>query len=243
MSPSHEARRFRKALAAGAKHNALSDARLDTLTDHPYWADHHDVHDLIGEVTAGRMRRAPLPPVEDPRTEADVRRDPRVGDTVCHADGRPFARVASVIDGYVVVTVPDDHPLVWTTKHWGFQGVAGDRYVHVPGDAPAVRDESEPAQGAWGYPEAYRTFAAYKATRKHLRRRRDDKAEAHERVLRFALGRNDADYITEALNRADRGVYAGPPHTNRNLRDLYDGPTAAGDDAPGALGAVWPGAR
>ena len=250
MSPSHEARRWRLTLASLSHLYPVSDHRLDVLADHPEWADHHDVHDMIGELTAGRMRRAPLPPVEDPRTEADVRRDPRVGDTVLRTDGRPFARAAAVLDGYVVVTVPDGHPLVWATKHWGFQGVAGDRYVHVPGDAPAVRDEAGD-QGAWGYPEAYRTFAAYKATRKHLRRRRHDKESAHERVLRFALGRNDADYITEALNRADRGVYAGPPHTNRNYRPLYTHEDTPDDDhrlrsahtARGSetLGDIWPG--
>lgn len=251
MSRSHDARRWRLTLAALSHLYPVSDARLDALAENPQWADHHDVCDLIGELTARRLRRGPPAPVEAPRTPEDVRRDPRVGDTVLRSDGRPFARVAAVLDGgYVVVTVPDGHPLVWTTKHWGFQGVAGDRYVHVPGDAPAVRDEAGD-QGAWGYPEAYRTFAAYKATRKHLRRRRDDKHAAHERVHSFGLGRNDADYITEALNRSDRGVYAGPPHTNRNYRPLYAPDDTPDDDhrlrsahtARGSetLGDIWPG--
>jgi len=248
MSRSHDARRWRLTLAALSHLYPVSDARLDALAENPQWADHHDVCDLVGELTARRLRRGPPAPVEAPRTPEDVRRDPRVGDTVLRSDGRPFARVAAVLDGgYVVVEVPDGRPLVWTVAHWGFQGVPGDRYEHAAVEevpAPPERARAHGVLGTWGDPEAYRTWAAYKATRKHLRRRRADKAAAHERVLNFGQHRNDAQYIQDALDRDD--PYAGRPRYNRNYRHLPvpDDAPAAPYEAPAppteTLAAVWP---
>lgn len=256
MSRSHDARRFRLTLASLSHLYPVSDARLDALAENPQWADHHDVHDLVGELTARRLRRGPPAPIEAPRTPEDVRRDPRVGDTVYRAGSQgaqPFARVAAVLDGYVVVEVPDGRPLVWTVAHWGFQGVAGDRYEHVAVEevpAPPERARAHGALGTWGDPEAYETFAAYKATRKHLRRRRADKAAAHERVLNFGQHRNDAQYVQDALDHSEGVVYAGRPRYNRNYRHLPtpatpdDAPTspyeAAPAPAPETLAAVWP---
>lgn len=258
MSRRHEARRFRLSIAAGAR---LSEERLDALADNPRWADHHDIFDLIGEVTAGRMRRAPLPPVEDPRTEADVRRDPRVGDMVLHADGRPFAAVAAILPGgYVAVTVPDGHPLVWTVRHWGFQGVAGDRYVHVPGEeGPTAQSLTPPRVSTKGWigqrADAHLAWEEYKGARKTLRRRRaDHKAYMADHVLgRWSPMRDDVEALEAAVRRGGR-PFSGRPRYNRAYREFpVPAPVPSGidtewyapstDETPATLADVWPAVR